>query len=165
MSQVVNERTPTYIELDAYNKSLKLLTYSMEVCKPKTKTKLGRGENGEEIKHTYESNHHIPARYQSMGNRLLDALLDMSSAILEANEIYVGPNISKEERQENYMERIYLQKKAIGDSFYAENIVRILHEHKPFADSTIGYWIKLLVEARKSTKAWYSKTRADACGV
>lgn len=98
MSQVVNERTPTYIELDVYNKSLKLLTYSMEVCKPKTKTKLRRGENGEEIKHTYESNHHIPARYQSMGNRLLDALLDMSSAILEANEIYVGPNISKEEK-------------------------------------------------------------------
>lgn len=35
MSQLEDKRTPTKVDLDAYNKILILSTYSMGVCKPK----------------------------------------------------------------------------------------------------------------------------------
>lgn len=37
MSQLKDKRTPTNVELECYNLILKLSTFTMSVCKPKTK--------------------------------------------------------------------------------------------------------------------------------
>lgn len=148
--QLKENRTPTKIELDAYNKILKLTNYSMEVCKPKVKT----DKNG--IKHN--DNHHVPMRYSKVGEYIIQSLVEMGALILEANDYYINKNLNQKDRKNNVEERIKLQTRAIAISYRVEHCIRTLHEHKPFADSTISYWIGLLCSARKSMINWKDST-------
>ncbi len=143
-------RTPTKIELDAYNKMLELTDYSLSVCKPKTY----KDKNG----NVHSDNHHVPARYVKIGEYIMTTIIDIGAMILEANEKYVGKNLNPKSRKENIEERIKLQNTAIARSYRVEHCIRMLHKHRPFADSTISYWVKLLCEARKSIIAWKDST-------
>ncbi len=143
-------RTPTKIELDAYNKVLELTDYSLSVCKPKTY----KDKNG----NVHSDNHHVPARYVKIGEYIMTTIIDIGAMILEANEKYVGKNLNPKSRKENIEERIKLQNTAIARSYRVEHCIRMLHKHRPFADSTISYWAKLLCEARKSMIAWKDST-------
>lgn len=146
MSQLEINRTPTEIDLDAYNKILELSTYSMEVCKPKTK----KNKDGT----TRSSNHHIQARFRKVGEDIEQNIFSIGAMTLEANELYIGKNLNKADRLENYNERIRLQTKAIAKTYYIEHCIRVLHKHRPFADSTLNWWTHLLVETRRSLIAW-----------
>lgn len=138
--------TETDDNLDAYTKALVLSKYTMETAKPKQKKKNGKA---------YNSNKHIPMRYAELGKELTQLSVDIGSLILEANTAwYVGGNLNIADRRDNYIERIKLEKQAIAKTYRMEHIVRVLHEHKPFADSTFNYWIKLICETRKETIAW-----------
>ena len=148
--QLKEKRTPTNVELDAYNKLLKLTDYSMSVCKPKQK----RDEKG--ILH--DNNHHVPQRYNQIGEFIVKTLIGIGAIVLEANGYYVGNNLNREERMMNFNERIRLQRAAIAQTYRIEHCIRVLHFHKPFADSTISYWIYLLVETRKSLVSWKDAT-------
>lgn len=140
MAQRVDERDPTRVELDCYNKILKLNDHVMSVCKPKEKN---------------VNNHHIPKRNAGIGKQLMEACVECGADILEANEnFYVGKNFDIESRLENYEERIKLQKHAIRLTYRMEHIVRVLHFNKPFAESTIKYLMDLLCEARTMLVAW-----------
>lgn len=148
--QLKEKRTPTNIELDVYNKLLELTDYSMSVCKPKQK----KDKNG--ILH--DNNHHIPKRYSQVGEYIAKTLIEIGAIVLEANGYYVGNNLNKEERLMNFNERLRLQRIAIAQTYRIEHCIRVLHFHKPFADSTISYWIHLLVESRKSMVSWKDST-------
>lgn len=146
MSQRVDERVKTKENLDAYTKVLELTKYSMEVCKPKTK----KNSDGT----TRESNHHIPARYSALGTRVIDTLLDMGGKILEANELYINKSLDIAERKKNLVKRLEYEKDVISKTYYIEHIVRVLNDHRKFADSTFTYWVKLIVESRRVLIAW-----------
>lgn len=139
MSQRTDERDPTRIELECYNKLLKLSDHTLSVCKPKDKN---------------VNNKHIAKRHASIGHKLEDIVIDMGADILEANEIYVNSNLNVDTRKKNYRERIKLQNHAKQLTYRMEHIIRILHYNRPFADSTITYWMNLLVETRQLIKAW-----------
>ena len=146
MSQLEDKRTPTKVDLDAYNKILILSTYSMGVCKPKQrKDKKGN---------FHDSNKHIPMRYSKIGEYIIKTIIEFGAIILDANSYYVGGNLNKNDRLNNYNNRIELQTKAIARTYEVEHCIRMLHEHRPFAESTINWWIYLLVDARKSMIAW-----------
>ena len=87
LSQLEINRTPTEIDLDAYNKILELSTYSMEVCKPKTK----KNKDGT----TRSSNHHIQARFRKVGEDIEQNIFSIGAMTLEANELYIGKNLNK----------------------------------------------------------------------
>lgn len=146
MAQRENQRAPTRLELDAYNKILALAKYSMEVCKPKQK----KDKQG----NFHDSKHHIPMRYSKIGDYINTTIMEFGAEILEANELYVGGNLNAEDRKQNIDRRIRLQTNAIAKTYKTEHCIRVLHEHRPFADSTITYWIYLLVTARDSMKKW-----------
>lgn len=146
MSQVETKRTPTRVDLESYNKILELATYSMSVCKPKQK-KDSRGV-------TRDSPHHVPMRYAKIGDLINTTITEIGAMILEANAIYVNSNLNAADRKANYDERIRLQTIAIALTYRVEHCIRVLHDHRPFADSTITWWMHLLVDARKSTVAW-----------
>lgn len=148
--QLREKRTPTKVELDAYNKLLELTDYSMSVCKPKQK----KDNNGV----LHDNNHHVPKRYGQIGEYIVKTIIEIGATVLESNDYYVGNNLNKEERLTNYNERIKLQRKAIAKTYQVEHCIRVLHFHKPFADSTISYWIHLLVESRKSMVSWKDAT-------
>ena len=139
MSQRVDQRKPTRVELDAYDKILKLNNHIMSVCKP-------RDNN--------PNNHHIPKRNAGIGKMLMEAVIEMGADVLEANRIYVGENIPVEDRLENYRERIRLQEHADRLTFRAEHILRVLHYDKPFADSTLKFALDLICEERAVLRAW-----------
>lgn len=140
MSQRVDQRDPTRIELDCYNKILKLNDHVMSVCKPKDKN---------------VNNHHIPKKNISIGKILMDSCVECGADILEANEgYYVGKNLEPITRLKNYQERISLQKHAIRLTYRMEHIIRVLHFDKPFAESTIKYMMDLLCELRAGLVSW-----------
>ena len=139
MSQRTDQRNPTRVELEAYNKCLKLSEHVMSVCKPKDKN---------------VNTHHIPKRNTGLGRMLMESCVEMGADILEANMIYVGNNLDAETRLRNYSERIALQDHAKRLSFRMEHIFRILHFDRPFAESTSSYMMDLLVETRDLITAW-----------
>lgn len=140
MAQRVDERDPTKVELDCYNKILKLNDHVMSVCKPKDKN---------------VNNHHIPKKNIGIGKMLMEACVECGADILEANEnFYVGKNLDKKSRLDNYEERIKLQKHAIRLTYRMEHIIRVLHFNQPFAESTIKYLMDLLCEARVLLINW-----------
>ena len=145
MAQRVDERTPTALNLDAYNKALKLSEFTFSVCKPKDKN---------------VNNKHIPKRHMTIGNELKELAVEIGADILEANEIYVGSNISEEDRKINYKRRIELEEHARSCTYRMEHIMRILHFEHPFADSTITFWISLLCETRHLLTKWKDKEKA-----
>lgn len=155
MSKPIRLLTPLKIELDVYDVCLKLTEYSMGVCKPKvTKDKLGKNR---------ESPHHIPTRYNHIGQDLLGILFEIGGYILEANEIYVGANLNKEERKNNYLKRIEMEKYCLSKTYTIEHYIRVLNDHKPFADSTITYWIAQVVELRNKLKKWIDSDKGMCC--
>ena len=139
MSQRTDERESTRVELDAYNKALKLSDHTLSVCKPKE---------------TNVNNKHIAKRHISLGHKLEDLVVEIGADVLEANEIYVNSNLNVETRKKNLRDRIKLQNHALKQTYRMEHIIRTLHYNRPFADSTITYWMNLLVETRKLIKAW-----------
>ena len=139
MAQRVDERDPTRVELDAYNKLLKLNDHILSVCKPKEKN---------------VNNHHIPKRNVGLGRMLMEAVVDCGSDILEANMIYVGSNLDEKNRLENYDNRIRIQEHAIRLTYRMEHILRVLHFDKPFAESTIKTAMDLLCETRSLLEGW-----------
>ena len=54
-------------------------------------------------------------------------------------EDYSLKNLNKADRLKNYNERIRLQTKAIAKTYYIEHCIRVLHKHRPFADSTLNW--------------------------
>ena len=146
MSQLKNKQTPTDVDLDAYNKVLKLASYSMEVCKPKQR-KDNKGN-------FHDSKHHIPMRYSKIGEFINTEITKLGAMVLNANSLYVKENLNIEDRKANYNERIRLQTVAIAMTFEVEHCIRVLHDHRPFADSTIRYWLYLLAEAREGMIKW-----------
>ena len=127
MSQRTDEREKTEVSLDCYNKFLKLSEHTLSVCKPKDKN---------------VNTKHIAKRQVTLGHKLEDLVVDIGADILEANEIYVNANLNAEQRKKNYADRIVLQEHAKRLTYRMENIIRILHFDRPFADSTISYAIK-----------------------
>ena len=147
MSQRVDERKPTKLNLDAYNKFLKLSDHVLSVCKPKDKN---------------VNDKHIPKRNASIGKMMMDAVVEIGCDILEANEIYVGGNLDIESRIENYKERIKLQEHAKRMTYRVENIFRILHFDKPFAESTSKYMMDLICETRQLLTNWRESEIKDS---
>ena len=140
MAQRTDQRDATKVELDCYNKILKLTDHVMSICKPKD-------EN--------VNNHHIPKKNINIGKLLTEACVECGADILEANEnFYVGKNLEIKARLANYQERINLQKHAIRLTFRMEHMIRVLHFNKPFAESTIKYFMDLLCEARALLIKW-----------
>ena len=139
MSQRTDEREPTRVELDCYNKLLKLSDHTLSVCKPKDRN---------------VNNKHIAKRHANLGHKLEDLVIEIGADILEANEIYVNSNLNVETRKKNFRDRIKLQNHALRQTYRMEHIIRTLHYNRPFADSTITYWMDLLVETRRMIKAW-----------
>lgn len=139
MSQRVDERDPTRVDLDCYNKILELTDHVMSVCKQKDKN---------------VNNKHIPKKNASLGKILMDAAVEIGADILEANEIYVGGNLPPELLQKHYAQRRDLQEHAIRMSYRVEHVFRVLHFDTPFAPSTNRHMMKLLTEVRKVLIAW-----------
>lgn len=139
MSQRVDQRDPTKVELLAYDKALKLTDHILSVCKPKEQN---------------VNTKHIPKRNVGLGRQLMDAAVEMGADILEANSIYVGANLPYNDRLANYKRRIALQENAKRLTFRIEHIFRVLHFDRPFADSTTTYMMALVTETRDVIAAW-----------
>lgn len=137
--QRTDQRSPTRVELDCYNKVLKLSDHIMSVSKPKDKN---------------VNTKHIPKRNLGLGRQLMEDAVELGADILEANEIYVGTNLDPEQRLQNYKDRIELQDHAKRLTYRIEHIFRILHFDRPFAESTSSYMMDLLCESRKLIIAW-----------
>lgn len=147
MAQRVDERTPTRTELEAYNKALKLNDHVLSVCKPKEKN---------------VNNHHIPKRNLGIARQLMESCVELGADILEANEIYVGPNLNTEQRLENYAERIRTQDHARRLTYRMEHIFRVLYFDKPFAESTTKMMMDLLCETRALLIKWKESDVRDS---
>ena len=139
MAQRLDEREPTLTDLDVYNKLLKLSDHTISVCKPKDKN---------------VNNKHIPKRFTNIGNMLIEYVVTIGADIIEANELFVGENLNREARIANYRRRVWLQEDAKSLTFRMEHLIRTLHTHSPFADSTITYWMALLTETRSLLTKW-----------
>ena len=139
MAQRTDQRAPTRVELDAYNKALKLSDHVMSVCKPKEKN---------------VNTHHIPKRNAGLGRMLMEAAVELGADILDANMRSVGPNASAEKRLKNYGDRFDLQEHALRMTYRLEHIFRILHFDRPFAESTSSYMMELLTETRELLVKW-----------
>ena len=137
--QRTDQRSPTRVELECYNKVLKLSDHIMSVSKPKDKN---------------VNTKHIPKRNLGLGRQLMDTAVELGADILEANEIYVGLNLDPGQRLANYRERIKLQDHAKRLTYRIEHIFRILHLDRPFAESTSSYMMDLLCESRNQIIAW-----------
>lgn len=142
MSLRVDERQETLAELDVYNKCLKLTDHTLSVCK---------------VKENKTNNKHIVKRQLKLGYKLIDMAVEIGANILEANNIYVGKNTSKENRIKNYYARIELQDGAKRLTYRMEHTIRVLHFNRPFAESTINYWVDLLMETRNLLIKWKEK--------
>lgn len=139
MPQRTDQRDPTRVELETYNKALKLSDHVMSVCKPKDKN---------------VNTHHIPKRNIGLGRMMMETAVELGADILEANMIYVGKNLSTDKRIENYHERIRLQEHAKRLTFRLEHIFCILHFDREFAESTNHYMMDLICETRNLLTAW-----------
>lgn len=142
MSMRVDQRSPTLVELEVYNKCLKLTDHTLSVCK---------------VKENKTNNKHIVKRQLRMGQMLVELVVQIGADIIEANNKYVGGNLNNEDRQRHYKERLLLQEHAKSLTYRMEHIIRVLHFNRPFADSTITYWITLLVDTRNLLIKWKEK--------
>ncbi len=142
MSLRVDERKPTLTELDVYAKCLKLTDHTLSVCKVKEKK---------------TNTHHIVKRQLKLGYKLIDLCIDIGANIIEANNIYIGENINVESRIDNLNARIKLQDEAKRLTYRMEHIIRVMHFNRPFADSTLTYWVSLLLETRNLLIKWKEK--------
>ena len=134
-----DQRQPTSVQLDAYNKALKLSDHVMSVCKPRDEK---------------PNNRHIARHHAAVAHLMETACIEMGADILEANFIYVGANLDNETRAANYRERMRLQDSAKRQTFRIEHIFRMLNEVRPFADSTVDYMMGLIVETRDLLTRW-----------
>lgn len=157
MSQRTDQRVKTKEELDVYTKCLKLTSYTMERCKPQNK----KDKDGN-IK---ENRHNIPARYAEIGKLMQQIVFEMGADILEANEIYVNANLNREDRLKNYKSRVELQNHAIRLTYRLEHMIRVMNDHRPFANNTLTYWVGLLVDVRELVIAWKDRDIRDAKGI
>ena len=146
MSQRVDQRVPRHVSLDAYQFVLKLTAYSDGVCKPKRK----KNKNGVEC----ESNRHLAIRDAEKGKEIMRLLILSGGIILDANKIYVAPNLNRESRIENFRRRIKLQSEVIGYLYRIEHIIRVIEELRPFHDDVFDYWVGMLINARSSVIEW-----------
>lgn len=146
MSRRVDERQATLPELEVYNKILKLTNHTLNVCK---------------VKENKTNNKHLVKRQLKIGQQLIDIVIDMGADVLEANNIYVGVNLNVKDRVKNYYKRIDLQAQAKSLTYRMEHIIRVLQFDRPFADSTITYWISLLVETRQLLIKWKDSNIED----
>ena len=80
--------------------------------------------------------------------------LKLYENIIQANEMFVGANLNINERIVNFQTRLRLQHEAISLSYRMEHIIRVLNDDRPFADSTLTYWVMLLVETRNLLVKW-----------
>lgn len=144
MSQRVDERNPTRVELEAYNKILKLSEHVLSVAKPKEPK---------------PNNKHTPKRYVSVANLMMECVIDMGADILEANEIYVGSNLDVEDLKQNYIDRIKLEEHAKLLSYRLEHIFRMLHYVVEYAESTSSYMMELLIESRNVLTKWIASEK------
>lgn len=142
MSLRVDQRKPTLVELDVYQKCLKLTDHTLSVCK---------------VKESKTNNHHILKRQLKLGYKLVDLVIEIGANILEANNIYVGNNLNINDRIANYQKRIELQNNSKLLTYRMEHIIRVMHFNRPFADSTLTYWISLLIETRNLLIKWKEK--------
>lgn len=127
------------VELNCYDKALKLSDHILSVCKPKEKN---------------VNNKHIPKRHIGLGRMMTEIAVEIGAYILEANEIYVGSNLDVDMRKANYKERIKLQQEAKRKTYRIEHIFRTLHFDHPFAESTAHYMMNLIMELRELLTGW-----------
>lgn len=139
LSQRVDQRQETLVSLATYQKLLKLSQHTYNVCK---------------VKENKSNRKHIIKRQLKTGQQLIDIVNEIGAYILEANNIYVGSNLDKEYLAYNYKRRIKLEDNAKSLTFRMEHLIRVLNFNRPFADSTITYWVKLLVETRQLLSKW-----------
>lgn len=139
MAQRTDQRKQTRPELEVYTKALKLSDHILSVCKPKEKN---------------VNTKHIPKRNIGIARLMMEAAIELGADILEANEIYVSSQQDKENRIENYEERIQLQNHAKRLTYRIEHIYRILNADRPFADSTNSYMMDLICETRNLLIGW-----------
>ena len=85
---------------------------------------------------------------------MVDLCIEIGADILEANDVYVGKNIDLKTRVENLRDRIKLQDHAKRQTYRLEHIFNVLHYDRPFAESTSGYMMDLLMETRALLAAW-----------
>jgi hypothetical protein len=160
MAQRTDERTPTKDELKAYECALELAAFTWSASKPKRK----RDKKGNE----HDSNKHVPMRYSELGKELVKLSTDIGALVLEANVgYYVGKNLNQTDRGKNYIKRIELEQDAYALTFRMEHIVRLLHERRPFADSTFTHWLVLICTVRGKIKAWRDSEKRElkGCGL
>lgn len=143
LSLRVDQRDPTLIELDAYNKLLKLSDHILSVCKPKDKN---------------ANAHHIPKRHAGIGRMMVEEVVAIGADILEANEIYVGNNLDADSHISHLRKRIELQDDAIWRTYRIEHIFRVLHFDYGFAESTAKYMMDMLCETRGLLVKWKDST-------
>lgn len=146
MSKRVDEREQTLVCFDVYQKLLNLSDFTFSVCKPKEKN---------------VNNKHIPKRLISVGNMAIETVTEIGALILEANDKYVGKNIDIETRIVRYQRRIETEELTKSLTYRLEHIIRTLHKQCEFADSTITYWIGLLVDTRRLIVAWRDSDMAE----
>lgn len=139
MSQRKDQRSPTDVDLDAYNQALYLTKTTMRICKTKEKN---------------VNNHHIKKKHIPIANIVLSDVVRIGALLLNANNKYVGPRANLETRIKNYNKRIEMQEEACGLTFEVEHIIHALHEEEPFAESTLHDWIGALVRTRDAIKSW-----------
>ena len=140
MSQRVDERFPTLSKLKVYDKCLKLTDHTLNVCKIK--------DNGNNTKK------HLVKRQSKIGQYLIEIVIQVGADILEANNKYVEKNLNKDDQIRNYKKRLELEEHAKSLTYRMEHIIRVLHFNRPFDESTIGYWIELLMETRELLIKW-----------
>lgn len=139
MAQRTDQRKPTRIDLECYQKCIKLTNHTLSVCK---------------VKEKQTNNKHIVKRQLKLGQMLIDSVVEMGANIIQANEMFVGANLNINERIVNFQTRLRLQHEAISLSYRMEHIIRVLNDDRPFADSTLTYWVMLLVETRNLLVEW-----------
>ena len=140
MSLRVDQRADTLPELEVYSKCIKLTSHTMSVCKIK--------ENGS------TNNKHLVKRQIKVGEMLVNIVIQIGTNILEANNKYVKENLNLKDRLQNYEKRLELQEEAKSLTYKVEHIIRVLHFDRPFADSTLTYWMELLTETRNLLVKW-----------
>lgn len=139
MAQRTDQRKSTRIDLECYQKCIKLTNHTLSVCK---------------VKEKQTNSKHIVKRQLKLGQMLIDSVVEMGANIIQANEMFVGANLNINERIVNFQTRLRLQHEAISLSYRMEHIIRVLNDDRPFADSTLTYWVMLLVETRNLLVKW-----------
>ena len=141
MSKRLDERSKQLDELKAYYKSRRLCEAIIRFAKHK--------DNEEK-----QDGRHIPKRFSGIAHMLTDAAVETSTRILIANEIYVGKELTQEDRIDAINKRVTNIKMAIMETYKIENLIRILDDSWTIAESTFNNLVCLTIETRNLLASW-----------